>query len=92
MPRAHERVAKIDVALVVLRIEGHGEAAITVDVNIPAACVGNIPAGRIDATQAAQRKSQVEARVTKLVNNLHLSSQRCQRISGGSAAKPGTGT
>ena len=51
-----------------------------------------VQAGRIDATQAAQRKSNVEARVTNLVNNLHLSSQRCQRLSGGGASKPGTGT
>ena len=51
-----------------------------------------VQAGRIDATQAAQRKSRIEARVTNLVNNGHLSSQRCQRLSGGGASNPGTGT
>jgi len=50
-----------------------------------------VKAGRLDATKAAQRKSSVEARVTKLVNNLHLSSQRCQRVAGGTTA-PNTGT
>jgi hypothetical protein len=51
-----------------------------------------VQAGRIDATQAAQRKTQIEARVTNLVNSFHLSSQRCQRVSGGGASKSGTGT
>ena len=50
-----------------------------------------VQAGRLDATKAAQRKNNVEARVTKLVNNLHLSSQRCQRVSGG-ATSPNPGT
>ena len=51
-----------------------------------------VQAGRIDAGQASQRKSTVEARVTNIVNNLHPSSQRCQRLSGGAASPSGTGT
>jgi hypothetical protein len=51
-----------------------------------------VQAGRINASQASQRKSTIEARVTNLVNNFHPSSQRCQRLSGGAASPSGTGT
>jgi hypothetical protein len=49
-----------------------------------------VQAGRIDPSKAAKRKSNVEARVTKLVSNLHVSSQRCQRVSSGTSPSGNT--
>ena len=47
-----------------------------------------VTAGRLDAAKAAERKSRVEARVTRLVNDLHVSSARCERRHGGGATTP----
>jgi hypothetical protein len=42
-------------------------------------------AGRITAAQATQRESQVNSRVTKLVNSYQPSAQVCQRLQSGAA-------
>jgi hypothetical protein len=41
-----------------------------------------VKAGRLDATKAAQRKTQVEARVTARVNDFKPSAARCQKLAG----------
>jgi len=48
--------------------------------------------GRINSTQAAQRESTVDARVTKLVNSFQPSTQRCQMLKNRASASPTTGT
>jgi len=50
---------------------------------------GAVKAGRLDATQAAQRKTQVEGRVTTRVNAFKSSAARCQKLQG-SGNGPGT--
>jgi len=50
----------------------------------------SVKAGRLDATQAAQRKSTIEARVTARVNSFKLSTTRCQKLQGSGAGTSGT--
>ena len=45
-----------------------------------------VKAGRLDATQAARRKSTVEARVTTRVNSFKPSAARCQKLQGSANA------
>jgi len=41
-----------------------------------------VKSGRLDATQAAKRKSTIEARVTARVNRFTPSAARCQKVQG----------
>lgn len=41
-----------------------------------------VKAGRLDATQAAQRKTKVEAQVTTRINAFKPSATRCQKLQG----------
>src|SRR5450759_1262081 len=51
-----------------------------------------VKAGRIDAAQATQRKSTVEARVTARVNSFKPSTTRCQKLQGSGTGASGTPT
>ncbi len=51
-----------------------------------------VKAGRLDAAQAARRKSPVEARVTARVNNFKPSTARCQKLQGSANARTPSST
>ena len=52
----------------------------------------SVKAGRLDATQAAQRKSTIEARVTARVDSFKPSTTRCQKLQGSGTGASGTPT
>ena len=47
-----------------------------------------VTAGRVDATQAAQRKSTLEARVSARVNSFKPSAAQCQKLQGATSGTP----
>jgi hypothetical protein len=49
-----------------------------------------VKAGRLDASQAAQRKSTVEARVSARVSSFKPNATRCQKLQGSGAGTSGT--